>query len=67
MRKLRLAAPALDISVDGGVNADMGAASAAAGANVLISGSHIFRARREEGGIAAAVRSLQHALLAPSA
>ncbi len=36
--------PAVDISVDGGINADTGALCAAAGANVLLAGSFLFKA-----------------------
>ena len=36
--------PAVDISVDGGVNAETGARCAAAGANVLLAGSFLFKA-----------------------
>ena len=37
-------APAVDISVDGGINAETGAQCAAAGANVLLAGSFLFKA-----------------------
>ena len=36
--------PGADISVDGGINAETGARCAAAGANVLLAGSFLFRA-----------------------
>jgi len=36
--------PAADISVDGGINAETGAQCAAAGANVLLAGSFLFKA-----------------------
>jgi len=36
--------PAVDISVDGGINAETGARCVAAGANVLLAGSFLFRA-----------------------
>lgn len=36
--------PAVDISVDGGINAETGARCAAAGANVLLAGSFLFQA-----------------------
>ncbi len=36
--------PGVDISVDGGINAETGARCAAAGANVLLAGSFLFRA-----------------------
>jgi ribulose-phosphate 3-epimerase len=36
--------PAVDISVDGGVNAETGALCAEAGANVLLAGSFLFKA-----------------------
>jgi len=36
--------PAADVSVDGGINAETGARCAAAGANVLLAGSFLFKA-----------------------
>lgn len=36
--------PAVDVSVDGGINAETGARCAAAGANVLLAGSFLFQA-----------------------
>ncbi|MGD9781962.1 MAG: ribulose-phosphate 3-epimerase [Kiritimatiellia bacterium] len=36
--------PQVDVSVDGGINAETGARCAAAGANVLLAGSFLFRA-----------------------
>lgn len=36
--------PKVDLSVDGGINAETGAACAAAGANVLLAGSFLFQA-----------------------
>ena len=36
--------PTVDISVDGGINAETGARCAAAGANVLLAGSFLFQA-----------------------
>ncbi|NCA82192.1 MAG: ribulose-phosphate 3-epimerase [Opitutae bacterium] len=36
--------PAVDLSVDGGINAETGARCAAAGANVLLAGSFLFKA-----------------------
>ena len=36
--------PTVDISVDGGINAETGARCAAAGANVLLAGSFLFKA-----------------------
>ena len=36
--------PAVDVSVDGGINAETGALCAAAGANVLLAGSFLFKA-----------------------
>jgi len=38
------ALPAVDLSVDGGINAETGARCAAAGANVLLAGSFLFQA-----------------------
>lgn len=45
--------PALDISVDGGINAETGARCAAAGANVLLAGSSLFHAEDMRDAIAA--------------
>ena len=42
--ELARALPAVDISVDGGINAETGARCAAAGANVLLAGSFLFKA-----------------------
>ena len=42
--ELARALPAVDISVDGGINAETGARCAAAGANVLLAGSFLFQA-----------------------
>lgn len=36
--------PRIDVSVDGGINAETGAQSVAAGANVLLAGSFLFKA-----------------------
>ena len=36
--------PAVDVSVDGGITAETGARCAAAGANVLLAGSFLFKA-----------------------
>ena len=55
IRALRGKAPALDISVDGGINAQTGAACREAGANVLVAGSYVFGAQ----DAAAAIASLQ--------
>ncbi|HHX98266.1 MAG: ribulose-phosphate 3-epimerase [Kiritimatiellia bacterium] len=45
--------PELDISVDGGINADTGARCAAAGANVLLAGSSLYHADDMRDAIAA--------------
>ncbi|MBQ4051063.1 MAG: ribulose-phosphate 3-epimerase [Oscillospiraceae bacterium] len=42
IRILREAAPGLDISVDGGINAETGRLCTEAGANVLVAGSYVF-------------------------
>lgn len=55
IRALHGKAPALDISVDGGINAQTGAACREAGANVLVAGSYVFGAQ----DAAAAIASLQ--------
>lgn len=57
MRALRAACPTLDISVDGGIGVETGAAAAAAGANVLIAGTTLFGAP----DMAAAIRDLRGA------
>ncbi len=45
VRALRAACPELDIQVDGGINAGTTAQAAAAGANVFVAGTAIFRAK----------------------
>ena len=55
IRAIRQKAPSLDISVDGGINAQTGAACREAGANVLVAGSYVFGAEDP----AAAIASLQ--------
>lgn len=55
IRALREKAPKLDISVDGGINAQTGSACREAGANVLVAGSYVFGAQ----DTAAAIASLQ--------
>jgi ribulose-phosphate 3-epimerase len=54
-RELRALAPALDLSVDGGIGEETAADCAAAGANVLIAGTTLFGAA----DMAAAVRSMR--------
>ena len=44
IRELRARNPAVDISVDGGINADTGAQCAAQGANIFLAGTYLFRA-----------------------
>jgi ribulose-phosphate 3-epimerase len=44
--------PAVDISVDGGINAETGAQCAAAGANILLAGSFLFKAANMRDAIA---------------
>lgn len=53
--KLRELKPELLISVDGGINAETGAQVRAAGANLLVAGSYIFKAENRE----AAIQSLR--------
>ena len=55
LRWLRNAAPSLDLSVDGGINAETGRLCREAGANVLVAGSYVFGAE----DAAAAIRSLR--------
>lgn len=54
VRRLRAQAPDLLIQVDGGVNAETGAELVAAGADVLVAGSYVFRAKEPR----EAIRSL---------
>jgi ribulose-phosphate 3-epimerase len=44
--------PAVDISVDGGINAETGVQCAAAGANILLAGSFLFKAANMRDAIA---------------
>ena len=46
--KLRELKPLLDIEVDGGINAETAAECVKAGANILVAGSYIFGATREQ-------------------
>ena len=48
---LRARRPGLDIMVDGGVNAETGAAAVAAGANQLVAGSYLFRLADMKAGV----------------
>lgn len=48
----RARALAFDISVDGGINAETGRRCRAAGANVLVAGSYIFKTADRAGAIA---------------
>ncbi len=61
---LRAAFPALDIQVDGGVDCATAPAAAAAGANVIVSGTGIFRAAQGPQG---AIAALRQAVLAAQA
>lgn len=60
VRALRRAAPSLDIQVDGGVRPDTARLAGAAGANVAVAGTGVFRAQE---GPAAAVAGIRAALL----
>ncbi|HKS16764.1 MAG TPA: ribulose-phosphate 3-epimerase [Planctomycetota bacterium] len=55
--KLRKMAPAIDIEVDGGLNAETAKAAGAAGANVIVAGTSTFRSP----DVAAAIASLRRA------
>ena len=57
---LRAAFPALDIQVDGGVDAGTVRAAAEAGANVIVSGTGVFKA---PDGPAAAIQHLRQCVL----
>jgi ribulose-phosphate 3-epimerase len=57
VRALRAAFPSLDIQVDGGVNKDTARLAAAAGANVLVAGTAVFRAPEGPTAAIAALRS----------
>ena len=52
MREIRRRWPHLDISVDGGINAETAVLSAAAGSNILAAGSYLFKAPSMAGAIA---------------
>jgi len=51
IRELRKKNPELDISVDGGVNAETAKLAREAGANILVAGNYIFKAESREGAI----------------
>ena len=61
---LRAAFPALDIQVDGGLDCSTVAAAASAGANVIVSGTGVFRAPQ---GAKAAIAELRQAVEAAQA
>lgn len=48
IREIRNAAPDIDIEVDGGINAETIKTAAAAGANVFVAGSAVFRSENPE-------------------
>ena len=50
--QLRALSPLLDIIVDGGINGETAPKAIAAGANVLVSGSYIFKAESREAAVA---------------
>ncbi len=52
----------VDISVDGGINAETGAVCARAGANVLLAGSFLFKAADMKSAIAGMRRQVESAL-----
>ncbi len=51
IRELRTKNPELDISIDGGVNAETAKLAREAGANILVAGNYIFSAKNREGAI----------------
>ena len=51
IRELREKNPELDISIDGGINAETAKLAREAGANVLVAGSYIFKAEDREKAI----------------
>lgn len=52
IKKIRARFPDLEIAVDGGINEETGALARAAGANILIAGSYIFKSKNREAAIA---------------
>jgi len=52
VRTLRAGNPELDISIDGGINAETAKKAIAAGANVLVAGNYIFKSDNREKAIA---------------
>ena len=52
VRALRAGNPELDISIDGGINAETAKKAIAAGANVLVAGNYIFKSDNREKAIA---------------
>ena len=57
--RLRKMAPAIDIEVDGGLNAETAKVAGAAGANVIVAGTSTFRSPDVAGAIAALRRSAE--------
>ena len=51
IRELREKNPELDISVDGGVNAETAKLAREAGANILVAGNYIFKSENREKAI----------------
>ncbi|MBU1992896.1 MAG: ribulose-phosphate 3-epimerase [Patescibacteria group bacterium] len=51
IKELREKRPEMDISVDGGINAETGKLVKDAGANILVAGSYIFRAKDRQAAI----------------
>lgn len=58
---IRTRAPQVDISVDGGINADTGRQCAARGANIFLAGTYLFRAPDMGAEVAALRKSAQDA------
>lgn len=59
LKELRAIAPHLDIGVDGGLDLETIHVAAAAGANVIVAGSAIFRAKDPAGVIVGLRKSVQ--------
>eukprot|EP01128_Nolandella_sp_AFSM9_P010467 TRINITY_DN723_c0_g1_i2.p1 TRINITY_DN723_c0_g1~~TRINITY_DN723_c0_g1_i2.p1 ORF type:complete len:152 (-),score=42.41 TRINITY_DN723_c0_g1_i2:94-549(-) len=62
VKALRSAFPSLDIQVDGGLGETTTTIAAAAGANVIVAGSAIFKSKQPENTIASMRKSVTEAL-----